>query len=145
MIDHFQIHMVPINISFGENHYLDKITIQPEQFYSMLDESPDFPKTAQINEQSFVNLYSQLATHYDSIIAVHLTSRFSGTYFNSVKAGESVGREFGKPVTVIDSKNLSGALGLIVLRIAKAIEEGMSHAADRGFDGGAGYAIHGYW
>ena len=127
MIDHYQIHMVPINISFGENHYLDKITIQPEQFYSLLDESPDFPKTAQINEQTFVNLYSQLATHYDSIIAVHLTSRFSGTYFNSVKAGESIGREFGKPVTVIDSKNLSGALGLIILRIAKAIEEGLTH------------------
>ena len=127
MIDHYQIHMVPINISFGENHYLDKITIQPEQFYSLLDESPDFPKTAQINEQTFVNLYSHLATHYDSIIAVHLTSRFSGTYFNSVKAGESISREFGKLVTVIDSRNLSGALGLIVLRIARAIEEGMSH------------------
>jgi DegV family protein with EDD domain len=127
MIDHYQINMVPISISFGENHYLDKITIQPEQFYSLLDESPDFPKTAQINEQTFVNLYSQLATHYDSIIAVHLTSRFSGTYFNSVKAGESIGREFGKPVTVIDSKNLSGALGLIILRIAKAIEEGLTH------------------
>jgi DegV family protein with EDD domain len=120
--------MVPINISFGDNHYLDKITIQPEQFYSLLDESPDFPKTAQVNEQTFVNLYSRLATHYDSIIAVHLTSKFSGTYFNSVKAGESISREFGKPITVIDSKNLSGALGLIVLRIAKAIEEGMTHS-----------------
>jgi uncharacterized protein len=127
MIDHYQIHMVPININFGENHYLDKITIQPEQFYSLLDESPDFPKTAQVNEQTFVNLYSQLATHYDSIIAVHLTSRFSGTYFNSMKAGESISREFGKPITVIDSKNLSGALGLIILRIAKAIEEGLTH------------------
>jgi hypothetical protein len=128
MIDHYQIHLVPINISFGENHYLDKITLQPEQFYSLLDEGPDFPKTAQINEQTFVNLYSHLATHYDSIIAVHLTSRFSGTYFNSMKAAESIGREFSKPVTVIDSKNLSGALGLIVLRIAKAIEEGLTHA-----------------
>jgi len=127
MIDHYQIHMVPINISFGENHYLDKITIQPEQFYSLLDESADFPKTAQINEPTFINLYSHLATHYDSIIAVHLTSRFSGTYFNSRKAGESISREFGKPVTVIDSKSLSGALGLVVLRIAKAIEEGLTH------------------
>jgi uncharacterized protein len=127
MIDHYQIHMVPININFGENHYLDKITIQPGQFYSLLDECPDFPKTAQINEQTFVNLYSQLATHYDSIIAVHLTSRFSGTYFNSRKAGESISRQFGKPVSVIDSKNLSGALGLIILRIARAIEDGLSH------------------
>ncbi len=127
MIDHYQIHMVPINISFGDNQYLDKITIQPEQFYTMLDESRVFPKTAQINEQTFINLYSHLATHYDSIIAVHLTSRFSGTYFNSKKAAGAIARDFGKPVTVIDSLNLSGALGLIVLRIAKAIEEGLTH------------------
>jgi uncharacterized protein len=127
MMDHYQVHMVPINISFGENHYLDKITLHPDQFYSLLDESRDFPKTAQVNEQTFVNLYSHLASYYDSVIAIHLTSRFSGTYYNSVKAGESISREFGKPVTVIDSKNLSGALGLIVLRIAGAIEEGLSH------------------
>jgi fatty acid-binding protein DegV len=25
----YQIHMLPINIYFGENHYLDKITMRP--------------------------------------------------------------------------------------------------------------------
>ncbi len=128
MIDHYQIHSLPINISFGDNHYLDKITIQPEQFYTLLDQSLVFPKTAQINESSFTRLYSQLITHYDSVIAVHLTSQFSGTYNNSRKAAEAISQEFGKPVTVINSKNLSGALGLIILRIARAIETGYSHA-----------------
>jgi hypothetical protein len=127
MMDQYQIHSLPINISFGENHYLDKITIQPEQFYALLDQSPLFPKTAQINESSFTRLYSQLITHYDSVIAVHLTSQFSGTFNNSRKAAEAISREFGKPFSVINSKNLSGALGLIVLRIARAIEEGYSH------------------
>jgi len=37
--------------------------------------------------------------------------------------------EFKKPVIVIDSKNLSGALGLIVLRAAQAIEAGWPVAA----------------
>ena len=124
LIDFYQISVVPVNLNFGDNHYLDKVTIQPDQFYDLLETSPEFPKTSQINEQAFTNLYSSLASHYDAIIAVHLTGKFSGTYANSVKAGQRISAEFGKPVYVIDSKNLSGALGLLVLKAARSIEAG---------------------
>ena len=124
LVDFYQINIVPINLNFGDNHYLDKITIQPEQFYDLLESSPVFPKTSQINEHTFTNLYSHLASHYDAIISVHLTSQFSGTYANSVKAGQRIKKEFKKPVYVIDSKNLSGALGLLVLKAAQNIEAG---------------------
>jgi len=129
LMDHYQINMLPININFGESHYLDRITIQPDQFYSLLDQQSEFPKTSQINEKAFTNLYSQLATNYDSVIAIHLTEKFSGTYFNSQKAATSVSKDTNKPITVINSKNLSGALGLLVLRAAQAIEAGHSHDA----------------
>jgi len=125
LIDYYQINVVPLTINFGNNYYLDKVTIQPDQFYDLLESCSDFPKTSQINEKTFTNLYSQLASHYDAIIAVHLTQHFSGTYLNSLKAAERISREFGKTVCVIDSKNLSGALGLLVLKVAQAIEEGM--------------------
>jgi len=124
LMEHYQIHSVPINIYMGDNHYLDKVTIKPEQFYSHLNKSKGYPKTAQINEVAFRNLYSHLASHYDAIIAIHLTSKFSGTFFNSKKAAEKISNEFNKPIAVIDSKNVSGAIGLIVLRTAKAIESG---------------------
>ena len=127
LIDHYQINMVPINISFGENNYLDKITIQPGQFYRLLDESPVYPKSSQVNESSFMNLYSHLASHYDSIIAIHLSDKLSGTFNSSRKAAGVVSKELNKPVTVIDSRNLSGSLGLLVLRTAQAIEAGQSH------------------
>lgn len=127
LIDHYQINMVPINISFGENNYLDKITIQPGQFYRLLDESPVYPKSSQVNESSFINLYSHLASHYDSVIAIHLSDKLSGTFNSSRKAAGAVSKEFNKPITVIDSKNLSGSLGLLVLRTAQAIEAGHSH------------------
>ncbi len=127
LIDHYQINMVPINISFGENNYLDKITIQPEQFYRLLDKSPVYPKSSQVNESSFMNLYSHLASHYDSIIAIHLSDKLSGTFNSSRKAAGTVSKEFNKPVTVIDSRNISGSLGLLVLRTAQAIETGQSH------------------
>ncbi len=124
LIDNYQINVVPINLNFGDSHYLDKLTIQPNQFYDLLETHAEFPKTSQINEQAFTNLFSHLASHYDAIIAIHLTGQFSGTYANSVKAGKRISKEFNKPVHVIDSKNLSGALGLLVLKAAKYIEEG---------------------
>jgi len=124
LLDYYQIHLLPINLHFGENHFLDKVTMKPEQFYDMLETRPEFPTTSQVNEQAFVNLYSHLASHYDAVIAVHLTSQFSGTYANSVKAAKRIQHEFGKPVYVVDSKNLSGALGLLVLKAAQAIESG---------------------
>ncbi len=127
LIDNYQINMLPINISFGENQYLDKVTIQPEQFYRLLDETSEYPKSAQVNEAAFVNLYSHLASNYDSIIAVQVSDKLSGTYNSSLKAARSVSREFNKPVSVINSRNLSGALGLIVLRTAQAIESGLPH------------------
>jgi hypothetical protein len=127
LIDNFQINMLPININFGENHYLDKVTIQPEQFYSLLEENKEYPKSSQVNEKSFTNLYSHLASHYDSIIAIHLSDKLSGTFNSSQKAAMAISKEFNKPISVVNSKNLSGALGLIVLRAARAIDEGLSH------------------
>ena len=73
LLDHYQIHMVPINLNFGDNHYLDKVTIHPEHFYELLETETAFPTTSQINERSFTNLYSHLASHYDAIIAIHLS------------------------------------------------------------------------
>ncbi|MEE4198274.1 MAG: DegV family protein [Bacteroidales bacterium] len=127
LIDEHQIHFIPINIFIGENHYLDKVTMHPEHFYDLVDQHKEFAKTAQPNEKAFENLYAYLASHYDSIIAVHLTSKFSGTYNNSVKSAEKISKEFNKKITVIDSRNLSGALGLIILRIAREIEKGTPH------------------
>lgn len=127
LIDNYQINMLPININFGENHYLDKVTIRPEQFYTLLKENTEKPKSSQVNEKAFVNLYSHLASHYDSIIAVHLSDKLSGTFNSSQKAALSISKEFNKPISVINSRNLSGALGLITLKVAEAIKAGHSH------------------
>jgi uncharacterized protein len=127
LIDNYQINILPININFGENHYLDKVTLQPEQFYNLLGETGEHPKSSQINENTFINLYSHLASHYDSVIAIHLSDQLSGTFFSSQKAAMKISAEFGKPITVLNSKNLSGSLGLIMLRTAQYIEKGFSH------------------
>jgi len=127
IMDNYQVNMLPVNINFGDNHYLDKITIQPEQFYALLKENKDYPRSSQVNEKSFTNLYSHLASHYDSIIAIHLSDKLSGTFNSSQKAALAISKEFNKPISVINSRNLSGALGLVVFKAALAIEEGYTH------------------
>jgi DegV family protein with EDD domain len=125
--DFYQINIVPLNIFFGDNHYLDKVTITPDHFYHLLNKSKKLPTTSQPNEKTFANLYSHLLTHYDSVIAVHLSKNFSGTYNSSRLAAEKISAEMGKKITVIDSETLTGSLGLLTLRVAKAIEGGMPH------------------
>lgn len=127
IFDNYQISMLPLSITFGESQYLDKLTIHPEHFYKLLDENPDYPKSSQVNEKAFTNLYSHLASHYDSIIAINISDKLSGTYNSSLKAAKAISKEFNKPITVINSRNISGALGLLVLRAAYAIEKGHSH------------------
>lgn len=127
VLDHFQVHMVPISLNFGESQYLDKVTVTPDQFYSMLDEQKEFPKSAHPNVKTFENIYSHLASHYDSIIAIHLSGKLSGTYSSSLTAAGNISKETGKKITIIDSKTLSGSLGLLVHKMARDIEAGKSH------------------
>lgn len=127
LLEKYQVNILPININFGDNHYLDKVTIHPEQFYKLLEEYPVYPRSSQVNEKAFINVFSHLSSHYDSIIAIHLSEKLSGTFFSAQRAAQTISKEFGKPISVINSRNLSGALGLIILRTAKAIEEGYSH------------------
>lgn len=127
LFEKYQIHQVPINIQVGESVYLDKLTLDPETFYTLSEEVSEIPTTSQPNEKSFVNLYSHLATHYDSVIAIHISQKFSGTWSSSSKAAKRVESELNRKISVIDSKTISGSLGLLVLRTAEAIEQGMEH------------------
>jgi DegV family protein with EDD domain len=127
LIDYYQIHMIPVHLFFGENQYLDKVTIKSDQFYSMFDKSPVFPTTSQPTLKAFQSIYGHLASHYDSVISFHISQKFSGTFMNSLKAAERISREMKKPIVVIDSQHVSGALGLVVLKAARAVAQGLPH------------------
>jgi DegV family protein with EDD domain len=124
VIDHHQIHVMPLYVHFGETHFLDRLTIQPQQFYSLLEKSERNPSSSQPSTQDFINRYEYLSTHYDSIIGLHLSAALSGTFSNSTKSAEDVTGRTGKKIHLFNSKTLTGGLGLIVLRVARAIEEG---------------------
>jgi uncharacterized protein len=126
ILDEYQIHTVPLTIHFGPTFFLDRVTIQPEQFFGMLERNENHPTSAQPALKDFLNKYEFLGTQYESVIGINLSGKMSGTYFASEKAAKEVSERTGKPMRVFNSKILTGGLGMIVLRAAQAIRDGSS-------------------
>jgi len=127
IIDKYQIHVVPLNVFFGESQFLDRLTITQEKFFHLLQTSETYPTSAQPSLKDVTNTFSYLSTHYESIIAIHISGVLSGTFDNSKKAADKVAQESGKQIDVLDSLQTSAATGLVALRIAEAIEKGINH------------------
>lgn len=123
-LDEHQIHVIPFHLTFGDTLFLDKVTITPEQFYSLLQTSPLHPQSSQPSPASVQSLFAFLASHYESVIAVTISSRLTGMYSLCLKAAQSLP---GAKISVIDSKHLSVSHGLIIERVVAAIREGKSH------------------
>jgi DegV family protein with EDD domain len=123
LMDQHQIHMAPLSINFGENSFLDRLTIGPTQFYKLLKEDPNFPTTSQPSPSIFSRLYGHLSSYYDSIISIHIAKALSGTYQNSLNGSQ----EFSKQISVVDSRHASASMALIALETARALEAGATH------------------
>ena len=127
ILEKYQISMIPLTLLAGSYMYLDRTTIASEQFYNLVESSPVYPSTSQPSYKDFINKYSYLGSHYDSIIGIHVSKPLSGTFSNSQRAAKAVSEQNGKEITVLNSKRISSSLGLAVLRAAEAIEQGKSH------------------
>jgi uncharacterized protein len=127
LADKHQITVVPLNVFFGEQQFLDRVTITQKKFFDMMETSPDYPTSSQPSLKDIQNTFNYLSTHYESIIAIHLSEKLSGTYANSLSAAESISEKTGKRIDVVNSRQLSGTFGLLALRTAESIEQGWSH------------------
>jgi hypothetical protein len=124
IIDEYQIHIIPFHVTFGNSLFLDKISITPKQFYTLLRTSKEVPKSSQPSVKTIERLLSFLARHYPSIIMVSISDGLSGTY----KTAQEIAKKIdNKKAHIVNSKHLSASQGLIVLRIAEAIRGGKSY------------------
>lgn len=108
-IETYGIHVIPINIQFGEKTFLQGIDLSNEEFYKMVYRNGTVPKTAQPSPQQFIQLYQRIAQPGDDILSIHVTAKLSGTYESSVMAA----RELQGQIRVfpIDSGAGSAAMG----------------------------------
>lgn len=128
LLDEHQIHMVPLTIHFGENDFLDRFSIGTEQFFRLLDEDTSFPTTSQPSPSLFARAYSHLTTHYENVIAIHISGNLSGT----LQTSRTEAAKFAGRIRTVDSKSASSCFGLIALETARALDAGtgFEEAAD---------------
>ena len=115
------VRVVPVQVTFGNKSYVDRVTITPEEVYRLMEEHDHAPRTSQPMPAAFRRAYQMAAENNDQAIAIYVGSSLSGTY----QAGLAAARDAdGISIEVIDSKSVAGAAGLLVKVAAEAIAEG---------------------
>jgi DegV family protein with EDD domain len=119
------ITVVPINIQFGTETYLDGVTIDRATFYRKIDEMGILPKTSQPSAGQFEEYYDKMAeAGATDIISVHVTAKLSGTFQSAELAKEMVADRVR--VHAFDSACGSAGLGFMALEAARMADAGKS-------------------
>lgn len=113
----------PLKVLFKEKEYVDKVDLSNSEFYELMSASKELPTTSQVNPGEFYELFSKELEAGNKVLGVFLSSELSGTYNSAVVAKEMLETD---NIHLIDSRTTSFALGLLIIKINKMIEEGMS-------------------
>jgi DegV family protein with EDD domain len=116
------ITVVPAQIQFGEQVFLDGVELNADDFYRRLQSSPVLPKTSPASIATFNSIYRRIAEQADAIISIHVAARLSVTYDIARQASA----DLRCPVSVVDSQTASMACGLLAVVAAKAARAGES-------------------
>ncbi len=118
--ERYNVSIIPLGVSLGEDTYLDGVNITPDDIYEYVAKTGDLPKTTAANLGDCIDYFSKLVKDGDAVIHFTISSEMSSTYNNSRMAAE----EF-ENVYVIDTKNLSTGGGLLVIAAAEMAAKGM--------------------
>lgn len=118
LMDKYQIHLLPIGLLVDDVPYLDKVTISSETFYKLLKKADHF-SSSQPNQKQIERTLDFLLDHYKEVLVITVSSQMSGTYNAFMQYAKD-----HPEVKVFDSKQNSGAEGLVVLEAAKMVEAG---------------------
>ena len=119
-----QIHTVPLTVSFGEEEYIDGVTMDHRTFYQKLIETEAMPSTSQASPAAFAEQYDQAAADDEEIVVITISSKLSGTYQSAMIA--AAGRS---SVYVVDSENASVGCGILVGLALRYLRDGMTASA----------------
>lgn len=125
------VEVIPLNVHWGDDTYLDGVTLKADAFYRALLERKDFPKTSQPSAGAFIEFFDEVADQQDvtEILGVFISAEMSGTLASAQQAKTALAEQ--RPdlrIELIDSRSVSMGLGLLVLVAARAMREGRSMA-----------------
>ncbi len=115
--------MVPLTVSIGGRTYLDRVELGSADFYRMVRQTGELPRTSQPNRADFRRVYEALLEDHEGVVSIHPSARVSGTYQSALGAAADVDPS---RVRVVDARHLSVGLGLVVEAAGEAIQAGES-------------------
>ena len=81
-----QFPVVPMTVSFGDEEYIDGITITHKEFYEKLVTSQELPRTSQATPDRFDEVFRQVSEAGESAVVITLAAKLSGTYQSAMIA-----------------------------------------------------------
>jgi DegV family protein with EDD domain len=128
LIERHGVHVVPLYVVFGGDRTVHEteITDYPA-FFEELRAAESLPTTSQPSVGDFIAVYEPLLADGGEVISLHISGGLSGTPEAARQAAAALERDGrgGERVRVFDSGTSAGALGLLCLVAARAVEQGM--------------------
>ncbi|HOZ37641.1 MAG TPA: DegV family protein [Anaerolineaceae bacterium] len=122
-VKRYNLQVIPLRVHWGGETFLDGIDLSPEDFYTRLSQSKSIPTTSQLSVYDFLTAFESLADKADGIIVPLISSGISGT----VDSARAAAKLFDQvPVEIIDTHVTTAGQALIILAIARAVEQGIS-------------------
>ncbi len=124
IVSKYGITIIPLHIVLGDKEYRDRVEIDQNGIFEWADKNKTTPKTSAVSFDDAASVIRPMIAEKDEVIIFTISSQMSTTMnvFNMV--AEDLGE--GSSVHVIDSKNLSTGIGLLVVEAAEMAKEGLS-------------------
>ena len=116
-----RVYTVPLTVHFGQEEYLDGVTIDNKTFYERLIESDTLPTTGQATPAAFMRELEKAKQAGEAAVVITLASEFSGTHQSAVIAATDY-----ENVYVVDSRSAAMGTGILVELAFRLLDEGMS-------------------
>ena len=116
------IEMIPMEVTFGDEEYLDGVNLSHKEFFEKLIETNIFPKTSQINEYRFNEKFEEMTKDGSEVLCITMSSKLSGT-FNSAKEAS---KKYNDKVVVIDSNNVCIGERILIFYAIRLLKQNIS-------------------
>lgn len=117
-----RVETVPLTVHFGEQEYVDGVTIRAEEFYRKLETCKDLPKTSQAAPFDFEKVFQSIVDEGDTAVAITISSRLSSTHQSARIAAE----EFPGKILVVDTLQVAISSGILVTHALELLDRGLS-------------------
>lgn len=114
---------VPILLNVDGQEYKSGIDLTSDEFYKLLMDCKEFPRTSQPSPQAFIEIFEQIKSDGDQLIYLCLSSRLSGTYQGALIAKEIVDYE---DIYIIDTLSVTHIIGVLARFARGLINQGFT-------------------